>query len=68
MFSLTDWKTTRFYQEVSEESKLEGQLEEKFKTVSRLLKKGFNPEEIAEITDLSLEMVRQEIQKISNCK
>jgi predicted transposase/invertase (TIGR01784 family) len=64
MFSLTDWKKTRFYQEVSEESKLEGQLEEKLKTVSRLLKKGFNPQEIAEITELSLEKVQQEIKKI----
>jgi predicted transposase YdaD len=60
MFSLTDWKKTRFYQEVSEESKLE----EKLKTVSRLLKKGFNPQEIAEITELSLEKVQQEIKKI----
>jgi predicted transposase/invertase (TIGR01784 family) len=66
MFSLTDWKKTRFYQEVSEESKLEGQLEEKLKTVSRLLKKGFKPQEIAEITELSLERVQQEIKKISN--
>jgi predicted transposase/invertase (TIGR01784 family) len=62
MFSLTDWKQTRFYQEVNEE----GQLEEKLKTVSRMFKKGFKPQEIAEITELSLEQVQQEIQKINN--
>ncbi len=59
MFSLTEWKQTRFYQEAKEEGKLEGEQEGKLKTVSLLLKLGLTPEQIAEELEINIEKVRQ---------
>ncbi|BBD63039.1 hypothetical protein NIES2109_58890 (plasmid) [Nostoc sp. HK-01] len=57
MFGLTQWQQTRFYQEVKEETKLE--------TIPRMLKAGLSTEQIAEILELDIETVRQEIAKQS---
>jgi len=59
MFSLTEWKQTRFYQEAKEEGKLEGEQEGKLKTVSSFLKLGLTPEQIAEELEINIEKIRQ---------
>ncbi|HEY9706156.1 MAG TPA: Rpn family recombination-promoting nuclease/putative transposase [Allocoleopsis sp.] len=72
MFSLTEWQKTRFYQDVYSdgeiegkiEGKTEGKIESKIEVISRLFKKGFKPKEIAEIVDLPLTTVQQEIKKL----
>ncbi len=53
MFGLTEWRQTRFYQEVEEETKLA--------TIPRLLKIGLSVEQIAEALELDTEIVRQAI-------
>ncbi len=55
MFGLTEWRQTRFYQEVEEETKLE--------TIPRLLKMGLSVEQIAEALELKIEVVRQAIKQ-----
>lgn len=55
MFGLTDWRQTKFYQEVKEETKLE--------TIPRLLKFGLSIEQIAQVLELNVEQVRQAIDK-----
>lgn len=55
MFGLTDWRQTKFYQEVKEETKLE--------TIPRLLKFGLSIEQIAQALELNVEQVRQAIEK-----
>jgi predicted transposase/invertase (TIGR01784 family) len=40
------------------EGKIEGIKEEKFKTASQMKRKGYNPDDISEITGLSLEQIR----------
>lgn len=55
MFGLTDWRQTKFYQEVKEEAKLE--------TIPRLLQFGLSIEQIAQALELDVEQVRQAIEK-----
>ncbi|MDJ0675958.1 MAG: hypothetical protein QNJ36_11345 [Calothrix sp. MO_167.B42] len=55
MFGLTEWRQTRFYQEVEEETKLA--------TIPRLLKIGLSVEQIAEALELDIKVVRQAIEK-----
>jgi predicted transposase YdaD len=55
MFGLTEWRQTRFYQEIEEETKLE--------TIPRLLKMGLSVEQIAEALELKIEVVRQALKK-----
>ncbi len=55
MFGLTDWRQTKFYQEVKEETKLE--------TIPRLLKFGLSIEQIAQALELDVKQVRQAIDK-----
>ncbi|WP_290602824.1 DUF2887 domain-containing protein [Anabaena sp. AL93] len=55
MFGLTEWRQTRFYQEVKEETKLEA--------IPRLLKMGLSIEQIAEALELKIEVVQQAIEK-----
>jgi len=62
MFSLTEWKQTRFYQEAKEEGEQEGKL----KTVSLLLKLGLTPEQIAEELEINIEKVSQFIASQNN--
>ncbi|NJN07782.1 MAG: hypothetical protein HC836_32245 [Richelia sp. RM2_1_2] len=57
MFGLSEWKKTRFYQEVREETKLE--------TIPRLLKMGLTTQQIAQALELDVEMVRQVVNKLS---
>lgn len=57
MFGLTEWRQTRFYQEVEQETKL--------KTVPRLLNTGLSIEQIAQALDLEVEVVRKAIEKQS---
>ena len=68
MFSLTEWQKTRFYQDVYSDGEIQGEikgkLESKIEVISRLFKKGFKPKEIAEIVDLPLTTVQQEIKKL----
>jgi len=70
MFSLTEWKQTRFYQEAKEEGKLEGKLEGeeegKLKTVPLLLKLGLTTEQIAEELKINIDKIQQFIASQNN--
>lgn len=57
MFSLSDLKQTRVYQEAKAEGKAEGKLE----AVPVLLALGLSVERIAEELDLEVELVRQTV-------
>ena len=59
MFGLTEWRQTRFYQEVQEEV----QEETKLNTIPRLLKMGLSVEQIAEALELKIEVVQQAMEK-----
>lgn len=63
MFSLSDLKQTRVYQEAKEEGrqegKLEGRQEGKLEIVPRLLALGLSVEQIAEALELDIEAVKQ---------
>nr|WP_322709074.1 Rpn family recombination-promoting nuclease/putative transposase [Nostoc sp. ChiSLP03a]MDZ8210218.1 Rpn family recombination-promoting nuclease/putative transposase [Nostoc sp. ChiSLP03a] len=67
MFGLTDWRQTKFYQEVKEETKQEVKeevrKETKLDTIPRLLKLGLSIEQIAEALELDVKQVRQAIEK-----
>ena len=55
MFELTEWRQTRFYQEVQQETKLE--------TIPRLLEEGLSVEQIARVLELNVEVIRQAVEK-----
>jgi predicted transposase YdaD len=57
MFGLTEWRQTRFYQEVQEETKLEA--------IPRLLKMGLTVEQTAEALELKIEVVQQAMKQQS---
>jgi predicted transposase YdaD len=59
MFGLTEWRQTRFYQEVQEETQLKTKLE----AIPRLLKMGLTVEQIAEALELKIEVVQQAMEK-----
>ncbi len=63
MFGLTEWRQTRFYQEVKEEVEEETKLATKLETIRELLKVGLNVEQIAQVLKLDIEVVRQAIDK-----
>ncbi|AFY54801.1 hypothetical protein Riv7116_2283 [Rivularia sp. PCC 7116] len=69
MFGLTEWRKTRFYQEVREE--VEQEVEQKTKiatkleTIPRLLNMGLSVEQIAQALELEVEVVRKAIEKQS---
>ena len=73
MFGLSELKQTKVYQEAKEEGREEGRVEgrvegieeEKKKIALNLLRRKTRLEEIAEITELSIEQVRQLQQKSS---
>ena len=50
-----EWRQTKFYQEVQEETKLEA--------IPRLLKMGLGVEQIAEALELKIEVVQQAMEK-----
>lgn len=72
MFSLSDLKQTRVYQEAFEEGREEGRKESqeeafeegKLESIPRLLKLGLTAEQIAEALDLSLEKVNSVINNL----
>jgi predicted transposase/invertase (TIGR01784 family) len=70
MFSLSEVKQTRFYQEAftegMEEGKEQGKREVTLKAVRQFLALGFSLEQIAQGLSLSLEEVRQVAQQSSN--
>ncbi len=65
MFGLTEWRQTRFYQEVKEEVEEEAKLNAKLETIPELLKVGLNIEQIAQALKLDIELVRNTIGKLS---
>lgn len=62
MFSLSELKQTRIYQEALEEGREEGERRAKLVIVPRLLARGLSMEQIAEDLGLSVEEVRQAAQ------
>ena len=61
MFTLTDFKKTKFYQDTFSEGKIEG----KFEAIPNLVRLGFTPQQIAEVLNLSLDLVNQFIRNNS---
>lgn len=70
MFGTEDLRKTRFAQEMiaqgRAEGRAEGELQTKLKAVPRLLARGLNSEEVAEILELEIEQVRNLAQNQSN--
>ncbi len=62
MFSLSDLKQTKVYQEALEEGREEGKLAAKLGSIPRLLALGLNFEQIAQALELEIEQVRQATQ------
>ena len=66
MFSLSDLKQTKVYQEAleegREEGREEGELAAKLASIPRLLALGLNFEQIAQALELEIEQVRQATQ------
>ncbi|MFM7373349.1 MAG: Rpn family recombination-promoting nuclease/putative transposase, partial [Sphaerospermopsis kisseleviana] len=73
MFGLSDLKQTRFYQEAKqegreegrEEGKEEGKLEAKLEAVPGLVGLGLSQEQIAQVLNLSIDEVRNIVEKMS---
>ena len=77
MFGLTEWRKTKFYQEVREEveqelkQEVEQEVEQrtkiatKLEAVPRMLNMGFSVEQIAQALELEVEVVRKAIEKQS---
>ncbi|MEL4897608.1 Rpn family recombination-promoting nuclease/putative transposase [Crocosphaera sp. Alani8] len=69
MFSLSDLRETKVYQEALEEGieqgKQEGELKTKMSTIPRLIALGLTVEQIAQAVDLDIEQVRNIIQSDS---
>lgn len=61
MFTLTDFKKTRFYQDTFSEGKAEGKAEGKIEAIPNLVKLGLTPEQIAVALQLDLELVKNVI-------
>lgn len=65
MFGLTEWRKTRFYQEVEQEVEQRTKIATKLEAVPRLLNTGLSIEQIAQALDLEVEVVRKAIEKQS---
>ncbi|WP_353929561.1 Rpn family recombination-promoting nuclease/putative transposase [Okeanomitos corallinicola TIOX110] len=59
MFGLTEWRQTRFYQEVKEEVQEETKLQTKLETIPLMLAEGITVEQIARVLQLDIEKVQQ---------
>ncbi|MGF1675519.1 MAG: Rpn family recombination-promoting nuclease/putative transposase [Rivularia sp. (in: cyanobacteria)] len=59
MFGLTEWRQTKFYQEVEQEVEQKTKLE----AIPRLLNMGLSIEQIAQALELEVEVVRKAVQK-----
>ena len=66
MFGLTEWKQTRFYQEVRAENRQERDEEIHSTAVPRMVKAGLNIEQIAEFLDVDTDTVRKYRDRIFN--
>lgn len=66
MFSLSDLKQTKVYQEALEEGRQEGKLEGKLESVPFMLQLGATVEQIAQALGLEIEQVRQVAQLPKN--
>jgi predicted transposase/invertase (TIGR01784 family) len=62
MFSLSDLRQTKVYQEALEEGRQEGELKAKLESVPRLLAIGLSVEQIAQALELTVEQVRKAAQ------
>lgn len=62
MFSLSELKQTRFYQEAFQEGVEQGEVKGKLKAVTAMLAAGLIVEQVAEALDLSVEEVGQATQ------
>jgi predicted transposase/invertase (TIGR01784 family) len=62
MFSLSDLRETKVYQEALEEGREEGELSAKLNSIPRLLVLGLTIEQIAQALDLEIEQVQQVIE------
>jgi predicted transposase/invertase (TIGR01784 family) len=62
MLGLSELKQTRVYQEALEEGKAEGEAKATRKFALKLLRTGMNLQQIAEVTELSLQQI-QALQK-----
>lgn len=65
MFGLTEWKQTRFYQEVKAEGRQEGVQEKQLEIALKLLELGSSIELVAKGTGLSVEQVQQLQQQLN---
>jgi predicted transposase YdaD len=68
MFGLTEWRQTKFYQEVKLGESLRESLRENLKESlnnPRMLNMGLSVEQIAQALDLEVEVVRKAIEKQS---
>ena len=63
MFSLSDLRQTKVYQEALEEGRQEGELKAKLESVPRLLAIGLSVEQIAQALELTVAQVRQTAQQ-----
>jgi predicted transposase YdaD len=59
MLKLPELKKTKVYQEALEEGRQEGKLTQQLKMVSNLIQRGDNLEEIADLLELEVEVVRE---------
>ena len=61
MFSLSDLRETRVYQEALEEGIEQGELMAKLRSIPRLVALGLSFEQIAQALELDIEQVREAI-------
>lgn len=63
MFSLSDLKKTKFYQEAFSEGELTGEEKAKIASINRMLNLGLSVEIIANSLDLPLKFVQEQANK-----
>jgi len=61
MFSLSDLKQTKVYQEAKIEGKLEGKIEGKLELLPKLLAAGLSVEQVAQILEVELDVVTSQV-------
>lgn len=62
MFGLTEWRQTRFYQEIEQEVEQRTKIATKLETIPRLLNMGLSVEQVAQALELEVEVVRKAIE------
>ncbi|NEP51449.1 MAG: Rpn family recombination-promoting nuclease/putative transposase [Moorea sp. SIO3C2] len=66
MFSLSDLRQTKVYQEALAEGRLEGEIQGKLKSIPRLLALGLTVEQVAQALELEVEQVTKVLQQSSD--